>query len=38
LLVFHRFDPKTMRDLWVLLMDSTEADRKPIPLLQSELA
>jgi hypothetical protein len=35
-IVFHRFDPKTKRDLWVLPMDSPVSDRKPIPFLQSE--
>ncbi len=35
-IVFHRFEPKTKRDLWVLPMDGPVSDRKPIPFLQSE--
>jgi len=35
-LVFFRVDPKTKQDLWVLPMEGAEADRKPIPFLQSE--
>jgi Tol biopolymer transport system component len=39
-LVFYRIDPKTSRDLWVLLMDDLvserAADRKPILFLRSE--
>jgi hypothetical protein len=36
-LLYGDADPKTGRDLWVLPMDGTAAERKPIPFLRTEL-
>jgi Tol biopolymer transport system component len=35
-LLFHDGDPKTKRDLWVLTMDGSPGERKPVPVLRTE--
>jgi Tol biopolymer transport system component len=37
-IVYYEVNPKTRHDIWVLPMEGSEKDRKPVPFLQTEFA